>query len=427
MSRGICITQSSAIERIRHILEYYIKNLLLITYYWPPLGGPGSLRPVKFAKYMPEFGVKPIILTRKDIAYHSYDDELGKDIQNVEVRRTESLDPARVLFRLGMKKYAIQKWHGPIKQTINFPDNKTPWVPFAYAAGVKTDFDSILVSAPPFSAFITGYYLARRTGKPLIVDFRDAWLEFPFTPYKGMLQKRFVRHWEQKVVQHAQVIIVVDDNIKQALTSRYPAVSHKVHVIPNGFDPDDFVPVERPRAFTIAYLGTIRDERNPQNILDAIERFKSENSIEEGDISFKFIGHVEPRYVDLINQYNFTTAAGHLPYQQAIKEFCASHLAVLITTGSEYFFPSRQNEYLASGLPVVVCGESKGLHLLERAFKQGYPGWILDYDDIDGMSKRIADVYYKYKRGKVVKGVTPYKQYTRRNLTRRLAELVHKL
>jgi glycosyltransferase involved in cell wall biosynthesis len=219
---------------------------------------------------------------------------------------------------------------------------------------------------------------------------------------------------------------VVDDNIRQVLISRYPKVSHKVHVIPNGYDPDDFESVERPRAFTMAYLGTIRDERNPQSIINAIERFKAEYSIKVDDISFKFIGHVQPKYLDLIKQYSFTTATGHLPYQKAIKEFCASHLAVLITTGSRYFFPSRQNEYLASGLPVVVCGESKGLHLLEEAFKQGYPGWIFDYHDIEGMSERIADVYKKYKRGKVVKGITPYKQYTRRNLTKMLAELVHK-
>ena len=380
---------------------------------------------MKFAKYLPRFGIRPIILTRKDIAYHSYDDELGRELPNLEVRRTESLDPARVLFRLGMKEYAMQKWHRPIKHTINFPDNKTPWVPFAYAAGARIDFDYIFVSAPPFSTFITGYYLARSTGKPLIVDFRDAWLEFPFMPYKGMLQKKFVRHWEEKIVEHARMITVVDDNIKNALTNRYSQVSSKIHVIPNGYDPDDFAPVERPRVFTMSYLGTIRDERDPQNIISAIERFKAVNNIRDDDINLKFIGHVEPKYLSLIKRYDFTMATGHVPYQQAIRDFCASHLAVLITTGSEYFFPSRQNEYLASGLPIIVCGKSKGLHLLENAFKQGYPGWIFDYNDIDGMSEQISNVYQKYKKGKVIKGITPYEQYTRENLANRLAQLIN--
>jgi hypothetical protein len=169
----------------------------------------------------------------------------------------------------------------------------------------------------------------------------------------------------------------------------------------------------------------MRDERNPKTIMSAIERFRDDNNIEEDNIRLRFIGHVEPKYLDLIKRYGFAKTTGHMPYQKAIKNFCASHLAILVTTGSEFFFPSRQNEYLASGLPVVVCGESKGLHLFENAFKQGYPGWIFDYHDIDGMSERISDVYKKYKKGKVVKGITPYKRYTRENLTRRLAELIH--
>jgi hypothetical protein len=96
----------------------------------------------------------------------------------------------------------------------------------------------------------------------------------------------------------------------------------------------------------------------------------------------------------------------------------------MITTGSEYFFPSRQNEYLASGLPIIVCGKSKGIHLLEEAFERGYPGWIYDYDNVHEMKNKILEMYQKYKKGSIDRGETPYKEFTRKNLTKNLAQLI---
>jgi glycosyltransferase involved in cell wall biosynthesis len=352
---------------------------------------------------------------------------LGADAQGVEVIKTDSLDPARLLYQLGMRIYAVSRWHGPIKQSINFPDNKVPWMPFAYNAGRRMEFDYILATAPPFSTFITGYYLAECTGKPLIVDFRDAWLEFPFMPYRGYFQKGFVRHWETKVVGTAKRIVVVDDNIKKSLLRKYPEIQEKICVIPNGYDPDDFTQKERPDIFTISYLGTIRGERNPENVLCAVEQFRNEQQLGNRDIRFRFIGHIEEYFHRNIKNYGFVETTGHLSYKKAISTFCSSHLAVLITTGSEYFFPSRQNEYLASGLPIIVCGKSKGLHLLDGAFEKGYPGWMFEYDGIHGMKKKIAELYHKYKRGFVLKGKTPYTEYTREKLTHKLAGLISEI
>lgn len=385
------------------------------------------MRPVKFTKYLPKYGFEPVVLTRKDIAYHSFDRDMENDATGVEVIRTGSLDPARLLYMLGMRKYRMIAWQNPIKQTLNFPDNKTPWVPFAYSAGMVCRFDYIFVTAPPFSAFITGYYLAERTGKPLIVDFRDAWLEFPFMPYKGHLQKTFVRKWERKIVDMASLIVVVDTNIKNSLLKKYPDIREKICVIPNGYDPDDFVQTRLPDVFTISYLGTIREERHPGNILRAVELFMKKVSIGAEDIKFKFIGHVEERFLNVIRRYAFTETTGHLPYKNAIESFCNSHLAILITTGSEYFFPSRQNEYLASGLPIIVCGKSKGLHVLDDAIEKGYPGWIYDFNDIDGIREKISDVYRRYKRGIVIRGKTPFAEYTREKLTQQLAEQIKRL
>lgn len=404
-----------------------MKKLLMISYYWPPLGGPGALRPVKFAKYLPKFGIEPIILTRKNIAYHSLDEELQNDVADVKVIKTESFDPARLLYECGMRTYRPRRWHKTIKEAINFPDNKLPWFPFAYDAGIKSDFDFIFVTAPPFSSFITGYMLAKRTYRPLILDFRDAWLEFPFMPYRGKAKRTFVSYWEAKITNIASLIIVVDENIKKSLTKKYPHIAKKIYVIPNGYDPDDFVTTAKPNIFTVSYLGTVREERNPENFLSAVNALIEQKEINEKDMKVVFIGHIEDRYLKKVKKYPFVNISGHLPYGKAIKEFSSSHCALMITTGSEYFFPSRQNEYLASGLPIIVCGKSKAIHLLEDAFKHDYPGWIYDYNDTEGMKNKIFEIYQNVKNGKILRGHTPYKEYTRKNLTKKLAALIEKM
>jgi glycosyltransferase involved in cell wall biosynthesis len=404
-----------------------MKRLLLISYYWPPLGGPGSLRPVKFARYLPEFAYEPIVLTRKSIPYHSMDKELGDQVKHIRTIRTESIDPARLLHIMGMRHYRPKPWHLPAKQAMNFPDHKILWLPFAFNTARRLEFDYVFVTAPPFSAFLSGYYLARALSKPLILDFRDAWLEFPFLPYKTRMKKAYVSHWEKKLVELASLIIVVDENIQEKLLEKYPSVQDKLFVIPNGYDPDDFTVQNKPKTFTASYLGTIREERNPMTILKAVDELIRKKKIPSQGIKLKFIGHIEETYLREIEKLPFTQTYGHLPYSQAIREFSTSHLGVMITTGSKYFFPSRQNEYLAAGLPIIVCGKSRGIHLLEKAFDQGYPGWIFEYNDIEGIKKQIFEVYSKFKQGNIISGTTPYTQYTRRNLTKKLADLIDKI
>jgi glycosyltransferase involved in cell wall biosynthesis len=399
-------------------------KLLIISYYWPPLGGPGAIRPVKFAKYLPRFGFEPVVITRKAIAYHSLDESLGQETEHLRTIRTESLDPARIFYFAGMRRYRPRPWHIPVKKALNFPDSKFPWIPFVYGAGIKVDFDAIFVTAPPFSSFIAGYLLAKKTGKPLILDFRDAWLEFPFLSYDTRAEKKFVSYWEEKVCRSAALIIVVDENIRDTLTVKYSGQRHKIHVIPNGYDPDDFAAAALPGTFTISYLGTIRKERNPENFLKSIDELLREKKLSSAGIQIKFIGHIEKHYLDLINKYGFAKCLGHLPYRKALREFSSAHVSLMITTGDEYFFPSRQNEYLAAGLPIIVCGKSQGIHRLESAFSLGYPGWIFDYDDRTGLEQKIMDLYGRFKNREITRHETPFKEYTRQILTGKLCDLI---
>ncbi len=402
------------------------KNLLILSYYWPPLGGPGAIRPVKFAKYLPGFGYEPVVITRKEIAYHSYDELLIKEVEKTKVLRTETLDPARLLWLVGMRKYRPRPWQRPLKQAFNFPDHKILWLPFAGRAGIKQDHDFVMATAPPFSAFVTGYMISRRSGKPLILDFRDAWVEFPFLPYRGV-QRKIAAYLEKKVADHASLIIVVDDNLRDILIKKYPWVGKKLNVIPNGYDPDDFVVSEYPEQFTLSYLGTVRRERDPENVLRAVNQLISEKKIGSSDIRVKFIGHIEDPYRTRIGHYPFAKIHDHKPYVAALREFASAHVAIMVTTGGELFFPSRQNEYLATGLPIIVCGRSKGIHLLTDAFKRGYPGWTYDFSDINGIKQGIFELFNAWQNKRLMRGQRPYPELTREKLAQRLAHLIDTL
>ena len=96
---------------------------------------------MKFAKYLPRYGIEPIVLTRRNVAFHSFDEELQNEVSKIKIIKTESFDPARILYILGMRIYRPKAWHMPIKESINFPDNKLPWAPFAFVSAKKLKFD----------------------------------------------------------------------------------------------------------------------------------------------------------------------------------------------------------------------------------------------------------------------------------------------
>jgi glycosyltransferase involved in cell wall biosynthesis len=218
-----------------------LKQVLLVTYYFPPLGGPGAIRPAKFCRYLPEFDWSTTALTVKDIAYYTHDRYLLEDVALSKIVASGSLDPARILYRLGKKSV---KWTGSpsaLAGILNLPDSKLGWLMPAVLKGLPLARSAqvILATAPPFTSLLVGLLLSRLTGRPLVADFRDSWLEFPFVPYTGIYQH--INYWlEREVARHAAHILAVSRAIEGDLCRRYPWLKDNMTVIPNGFDPSDF-------------------------------------------------------------------------------------------------------------------------------------------------------------------------------------------
>jgi glycosyltransferase involved in cell wall biosynthesis len=323
------------------------RRVLIIAYYTPPLAMGGVQRVTKLAKYLPQFGWQPVILTVKPITYYAYDETLLEDLKEIPLFRSESLDPARLL-RLVTKKELparrrVRKIVTGAVRTLLPIDSKLPWLPFAYHLGKRIirsyNPDLIFSTAPPFTSHIIGLLLKKKFKLPLILDFRDPYLAFAApTPVHRSIQRQAFEH----VKRAADGVVAVTG--KTAEMIGLPAV-----IVENGYDPADFEtrPRKHDTRFTIGYMGAfIEREASLLSFLEAIKRLEG--------VVLKIAGYVDK---NLIAPYGSKVEyTGYLNHRDAIS-FIKSCDLLWLSTGERTDLapiPGKFFEYLATGKPIVV-------------------------------------------------------------------------
>lgn len=237
-----------------------MRRVLIVSYYTPPLGLSGVMRVTKLAKYLPEFGWRPLILTVKPAAYYHYDPALLADLEQSKVYRTESFDPARLLNRLRPVRSRLSpvlaRSLGKGPRLLNyflFPDSKAGWFPFASVAGRhiidREKPAAIFASGPPFTALLVGVRLKAHGHLPLVADFRDPW-PTGFAP-PSQPQRALLRRTREYVIRHADAVLAVNRGTAQA-------VGPRAEVLENGFDPQEFeVEPAKLGGFSIVHAGNL--------------------------------------------------------------------------------------------------------------------------------------------------------------------------
>ena len=210
-----------------------MKEVLIISYYFPPLGMGGVQRPAKWAKYLPEFGWKPVVITVKDIVYYAYDYSILREIEEVPVFRTESLDPLRVSkwFRVDKNNEnsgsRSKKFGVLFRKFLNYwfiPDIRILWVPFVVIKAYKIlkydkHIKAVITTSPPNSVHVAGYILKKIFGVPWIADLRDDWLFEIETRSLTVFHKRVNRWILRKTLKFADGIVTVSAGIAERLNS----------------------------------------------------------------------------------------------------------------------------------------------------------------------------------------------------------------
>jgi len=417
------------------------RHVLIIAYYFPPMGMGGVQRTLKFAKYLPAFGWHPVILTVGETGYFAFDESLMKEVEElgIEVVRTDSFDMNRVF----KSRKPVKMPGESMRRTLQFlgdlffiPDTKIGWKRKAVKAAmeiVKTrHIDAVLATAPPQTDFLIGLELKRRTNIPLVLDYRDSWLEYPFkyfpTPYHRWRHRRL----ERKVVRGCDRIIVTHRRVKENIVKRYPFLTYNdVTIVSQGFDREDFndAPVQRPPShkMRIVHAGTFYGGRNPRVFLQALHRVLRDSPALRGRFEVNLAG--APRKEDqaltaklgLQNEVNFL---GYLEHRVCVRHLQEADVLWFVLD-NDLQSPGKLYEYFGAGKPILA---SVADGYTRQLLQESGVGICVPPDDVEAHVEALKGLLARFERKELpAPSNTFIERFDRRALSGELARVLETL
>lgn len=431
------------------------KNVLFITYYWPPSGGAGVQRSLKFIKYLPEFGIRPIVLTvdPQKATYPVLDPSLCEEVgPDVNVFFTSSFEPLRLLNRFSGGKAKIP--HGGftnqrkdsftqrllrfIRGNFFIPDARVGWIRHATARAERLireyKIDTVVISSPPHSSQLIGLALKKKNDAiRWIADLRDPWTDIYY--YEEMHHFPFARKkdagFEKEVLENCDVAVVVSDHLKELfLTKSTKLSSEKFKVIPNGFDATDFsnTIVSAKDSFLITYVGTIADNYEPEVFFDSVNRFR--NDFKDARIRIRFVGSPSGNLASLLEKYGLLAATEFIPqvsHAEAVGHMNVSSALLLLipnTRHDKLILTGKLFEYLGSGVPIVGLGPEDGDAAL--ILQQSGTGRLFDRRHGEQLTEHIKSLYLRWLENGDMRHGKDVSMFERKKLTGTLADIIKK-
>ncbi|MEA1972135.1 MAG: glycosyltransferase [Candidatus Cloacimonadota bacterium] len=415
-------------------------KVLIITYYWPPAGGPGVQRVLKFAKYLPKFGWEPIILTVKNGEYPVIDESLEKDIPKCNVYKTKTKDLFRFYKKLTGKKTdenipthliaenSKESFANFIRLNLVIPDARKGWISTIVEEGTKIIKQHhpkfIFASSPPHSVQVGAAKLAKKNHLRLISDYRDPWLEIVYyqNQKRSQLTEYFDAKLEKETMNAAYKVVTISKELQKTIQKKVDD-ENKVKIIPNGFDKEDFINIriKRNTTFTITYAGVINDERIPFSLLNAMV-----NLLNQGQqIKLQFFGKVCSKLSSLVSKKNLEDCVEYnnfVAHDLAIKEMMNSQLLLFVIDDvpqNKGFLTGKLFDYLGCMRPILGIGPVDGnaANLLDETDS----GKMFDYDDDSEVEEFLKESIADWRHNKD-RFTFESQDYTRENLTKKLIE-----
>ena len=422
-----------------------MKKVLIITYYWPPSGGAGVQRWLKFSKYLNSLGYEPIVVT-VDPAHASYpvlDYSLNEDVEEIKVIRTKSFEPFTLYQKLVGKKeipYAgfanetnpgtLQKIIRSIRGNFFIPDARKGWnkyvLPVAGKLIQEHKIDNLVTTSPPHSTQLIGLKLKNEFQLNWIADLRDPWTDIYYYKlmYHSFIAASKDKQLEQQVLEKADNVVVVSESIKNLFTEKLrDRNGNKIHVIPNGYDEDDFKDVKliKHDYFTITYTGTLADNYNLDNFLSIISKLNLK------DLRLQFVGKVSDKYKEMIHQLgieNQTLFIGHIDHKKAIEYMVSSDLLLLVIPDvpeNKGILTGKLFEYLATGREIIGIGPvvSDSSTIINNC----QAGKMFDYADSIAIERYINKSFQDWVQDKSTTNMNRCKEFSRKHLTEKIIKL----
>ncbi|NLE34925.1 MAG: glycosyltransferase family 4 protein [Bacteroidales bacterium] len=421
-------------------------KVLIITYYWPPSGGAGVQRWLKFTKYLPSAGWLPVVLTvyPEYAAYPFRDNSLFDEIPlDVEVHRTKAInffalynrDQSKIPhagFASGKERGLKSMLSRFIRGNFFIPDPRRGWNRYAFRKACELirsgNISHIITTSPPHSTQLIGLRLKRRFPHlKWVADMRDPWTDiYYYDMFRPSLPARMIdQHLEKKVLNRADRIITVGQSLASSFAERGGNLSVKTDVLPNGYDEEDFQGLASvtPERFTITYVGTLSPAYPVKGFIEAVRDLR----IDGRPVALRFVGTVPGDIQALFpagDDDNSPEFISYCEHPEAIRHMMNSSLLLLIIPdhrSNKSILTGKIFEYLATEKPILLLGPSEGdaARLLTLC---GYQG-IFNYDDVRG----IRDFILKVADGKPVKRSGHHLEYSRRALTVKLGKILDRL
>jgi len=430
-----------------------MKRVLIITYYWPPSGGAGVQRWLKFAKYLRNFGWEPVIYTPENPEYPEADESLFKDIPaGIEVIKKPIREPYNAYKRfIGQKKeekiqagFLSVKKKNPVIENISvwirgnlfIPDARKFWIRpsirFLLKYLAAHPVDAMVSTGPPHSMHLIALGLEQKLNIPWLADFRDPWTGIDFY-HQLMLTKRADRkhhRLEKAVLSGASRVTIVSWNWALDFNLLFP---RHYDVITNGFDPDDFSIQEGKVAptFELTHIGSLNRDRNPELLWQILAEICSENSGFRDDLRLRFIGKCDVSLFECLEKYQLlsrTEMIGYMPHKDVLKESAGSQVLLLLlnhTPNVMGIVPGKIFEYLATRRPVFCIGSAGGDSA--RIIREAHAGITCDFDDRISMKNDLLELYSRYKKGSLQNQEGEIDSFSRKHLTGKISSLLNEM
>ncbi|MDI1255955.1 MAG: glycosyltransferase family 4 protein [Flavobacterium sp.] len=425
------------------------KKVLIITYYWPPAGGPGVQRWLKFVKYLPDFCIQPIVYIPENPTYPIIDNELVSEVsERAIILKNKIIEPygfASFFSRNRTKKISagiipnqkkqsfLDKMLLWIRGNIFIPDARILWVKpsvkFLSEYIQQNDIDTIITSGPPHSLHLIGLELQAKFNLKWFADFRDPWTTIGYHKSLKLSHYAAKKHkiLEQKVLQSADTIIVTSATTKTEFST---LTSKPIEVITNGYDVEKIGKQTLDEKFTMAHIGSFLSERNPLILWEVLQELTNVNSDFASDFELKLIGAVSKDVLDNIAKFNlskFVNNMGYVSHLESIEHQKKSQVLLLIEINSEdtkSIIPGKLFEYIVSERPIIGIGPEGSD--FASILKETNTGNFFLYNEKEALKNTILDYYESYKQANLKSNPVNLQQYSRKNLAQHLASLLSK-
>lgn len=422
------------------------KKVLIITYYWPPAGGPGVQRWVKFIKYLPQFDIEPIVLIPDNPSYPILDDSLITEIDpKLRIYKSKIKEPYKVanLFSKSTKTLSsgiikpnekltlIERILLFIRGNFFIPDARISWGTSALHKAEelieKFNIQTVITTGPPHSVHLIGEKLKRNQKIHWISDFRDPWTTIGYHKKLNLLPFAKKRHQklESLVLNSSDQLIVTSSATQKEFALK---TTKPITVITNGYDYQYDYSIRKSDQFLISHIGSLLSDRNPHFLWKVLQELVDENEIFASKLKIDLYGVVAESVIESIKAFKlkqFVNLKGYVFHDDAIRAQQASQLLLLIESNTDeasVIIPGKLFEYIASRTPIIAIGPIKSD--IKKIISDTNSGDYFNYLD-ENTLKATLKMYFKYFQDSEINSKTKnFESYSRYELTSKLSNLL---